>query len=300
MTTTLVPISRIFIACYKGDVRLARICVASIRHWHPDVRISLIKDHSWGRFNTDDICRHWNVDILDTGERRFGWGLSTLEPLFLHERSRCLILDSDTVVLGPILDRLGRSPADFIVSGRELRTLRPEEITDHYVNMELLRPLDPQFQMPPFLFNTGQFVATTGVFARDDVSDFIDWSHGASLRHPQVFPCADQPFLNVWLHRQAQKGRLTIESIEFALWPNTTAVQNLDLKGTVACATSPVVVHWAGMRGPRLRQMISDDILRHFEDEYYVVVPNSWGSRLVGALEYYLTFHRITNRRIIG
>ena len=65
MPSVTSKISRIFIASYKGDVRLTRICVASIRHWYPEIPITLIKDYSWGRFPTGDICRRWKVDVLD-------------------------------------------------------------------------------------------------------------------------------------------------------------------------------------------------------------------------------------------
>ena len=37
-------IDSIVIACFKKDLHLMRICVASIRYWYPDVDIWLLKD----------------------------------------------------------------------------------------------------------------------------------------------------------------------------------------------------------------------------------------------------------------
>src|ERR1039458_2147369 len=41
---------------------------------------------------------------------------------------------------------------------------------------------------------------------------------------------ADQGLLNYWLHRMAQQGGLTLESIQFALWPDTSEVRSLDFE----------------------------------------------------------------------
>lgn len=293
MPSVTSKISRIFIACYKGDVRLTRICVASIRHWYPEILITLIKDYSWGRFPTGDICRRWKVNVLDTGGKAYGWGLSKLEPLFLPEKMRCLIIDSDIVFLGPVLNRLEQSDADFIVSGRTADTVRPDEIPELYVRMEVLSPMDPTFELPSFFFNSGHFVASTGLFSRDDMSRWIDWTGRAHMRYPKVFPCADQGLLNYWLHRMAQQGGLTLESIQFALWPDTSEVRSLDFEKILATGGIPCLVHWAGLRKPLLRRMIRSDILQYFEDEYHCGRPSRACAQTWLAIHYAFTSYRM-------
>src|SRR5580658_6519198 len=48
-------ISRVLIACCKSDVHLARICVASVRFWNPEIPVFLIKDSMQGAFSTTEI-----------------------------------------------------------------------------------------------------------------------------------------------------------------------------------------------------------------------------------------------------
>ena len=42
---------KIVVACFKKDIHIARICVASVRYWYPDIDIYLLKDLSFGDFS---------------------------------------------------------------------------------------------------------------------------------------------------------------------------------------------------------------------------------------------------------
>ena len=108
-------IDTIYISTYRNDLPLTRICVASIRYWYADVPIKLIKDTAAGDFNTQEIEDRWNVSVVDTGGRQFGWCFSKLEPLFFESKEKFLILDSDTVFTGPVLDMLASYDAPFVV-----------------------------------------------------------------------------------------------------------------------------------------------------------------------------------------
>jgi len=105
----------IYILSYKQDIRLAHCCVASIRQWYPDLPIFLIKDEGRGTYDTGDLERHWQVQVFGTEKKHLGYGMGKLEPLFQARRQRCLILDSDVVFLGRVLEPLERLEEDFIV-----------------------------------------------------------------------------------------------------------------------------------------------------------------------------------------
>lgn len=58
----------------RQDVHLARICVASIRYWYPDIPILLLKDLFHGDFSTREIEAHWDVGTFPTTRDQHGWG----------------------------------------------------------------------------------------------------------------------------------------------------------------------------------------------------------------------------------
>ena len=90
----------------------------------------------------------------------FGWGYSKLEPLFLPQRSKFLVLDADTVLLGPVLDRLEEIDADFIVDDGKPS---PELVKQLYFDVNKLKKLDPSFTPCGYNFNSGQWVGTSGL-----------------------------------------------------------------------------------------------------------------------------------------
>lgn len=76
-------IKRVFISGFKYDVNFTRTCVSNFREYYPLIPITLIKDKYYGDFYTNDIEEHYNVDVMDVGNRVFSWGFAKLEPLFL-------------------------------------------------------------------------------------------------------------------------------------------------------------------------------------------------------------------------
>ena len=141
-------------------MRFTRICVASIRHWYPEIPIYLIKDHLNGDFSTDELEDVLDVRIFETERKTFGWGFSKLEPLFMQASERFLILDSDIVFVGNVLDYLNEFDGDFVVQFEN----QPEpEIKRLYFSLEAMRQWDPAFVFPNYTFNSGQIVATGGL-----------------------------------------------------------------------------------------------------------------------------------------
>jgi hypothetical protein len=259
-------IDRVYIAAHRTDLRLTRICVASVRRWYPDVPIFLLKDDSNGTFSSREIERTWNVRVWPTRERSFGWGFIKLEPLFDSERHRYLMLDSDIVFLGRVIDSLERFDSDFVVQ-EELQP--PEQIPKLYFDPAGIRAtLDPHLGDPAFTFNTGQYVGTSGLISRDDFAGLVEWSEPRRVKHPEVFNPSDQGVLNYVILEKLAAGAISVSRTPFMKW-GEREMSPFDVTSLDGNSPYPYVIHWAGLKKLRLRRMLRSDILLHFETAYY-------------------------------
>ncbi|MEP7067386.1 MAG: hypothetical protein ABI889_15230, partial [Gemmatimonadota bacterium] len=187
-------IDRVYIAANRSDLRLTRICVASVRRWYPDIPVFLLKDETNGPFDSREIESTWNVRVWPTRERSFGWGFIKLEPLFDAEHCRYLMLDSDIVFLGRVIDALEQFDTDFVVQ-EEVQAV--DEIPKLYFDANRIRTsLNSQLPDPTFTFNTGQYVGTSGLISREDFSALVTWSEPRRVKHPEMFNPSDQGVLN--------------------------------------------------------------------------------------------------------
>src|SRR6266536_220878 len=218
-------IDKIYIATHKYDLRLTRICVASIRYWYPEIPIYLIKDYFNGDFPTEEVERVWRVKVFETPYRYFGWGMSKLEPVFSEQGSRFLILDSDIVFTGSVLETLEQHAEDFVVN---LETQTAERLHEIYFDLAKLNEFDPQFHFPGTTFNTGQYVATGGILNREDF-DVVNWTTSPpSLKYPQIFRNGDQGVLNYVLAKKAEAGQVTVADVPFMKY-GLKEIRDLDL-----------------------------------------------------------------------
>ena len=53
----------IVVFCNAKDYFLTKICVASIRHFYPDIEILLVKDELNGKFSTRILERNFKVKV---------------------------------------------------------------------------------------------------------------------------------------------------------------------------------------------------------------------------------------------
>lgn len=263
-------IDTIYIACYKYDVRLTRSLIASIRMWYPDLPVCLIKDCLYGEFDTTEIEKYWNVSVLPTQQRHFGWGVSKFEPLFLAVKQRFLVLDSDIVLAGPVLELLEQYSEDFIVQHED-----PSKafVGSHYFDLNALQQFDSQFVFPGFTFNTGQWVGTSGIFKRSDFDSFIQWSSPPVVKNPEVFKLGEQGLLNYFLMNKMLQGNVTLRRLLFMEVGDNPAVQSIHLDQLQTSSSYRFVIHWCGLRKPRIQDMCRGDIIQHFENLYYRRVP---------------------------
>jgi len=262
-------IQRIYIPTHKGDVRLAAICAASIRYWYPEIPILLIKDYSHGSFDTSEIERLCNASIFQTTKREFGWGFAKLEPLFEPAGGRFLVVDSDTVFTGPVLETLNQCETDFVVDDE---TQPAHEIKRLYFDLDYLRKIDPDFKFSGKTFNSGQWVGTPGLVSREDFCQVLHWGNPPQLKNPSFFMPGDQGILNYVLSKLAQQETLSLGRIPLMLWA-VRDIEQLDLEQLKDNSPYRKIIHWAGVNKQRLGAMPRADILRFFEQCYFSSLP---------------------------
>ena len=273
-------IEAIHVACYKYDLRFTRILVASIRRWYPEIPIYLIKDLLYGPFDTREFEKEWQVSCLPTESRRFGWGFAKLEPLFLPGRKRVLVLDSDIIFAGRVLEVLEACDSDFIVDHEDLPSSR---IESNYFHLTALQKLDPNFVFPGFVFNTGQIVATTGLLRRQDFAPFVRWENPPELLQPDIFQFGEQGLLNYLLQKKAAVGEIFLSRLPFMETPKDSPasgergsiVQEVQVDRLDESSPYRFLIHWCGLKKQRIGEMNRGDLLLHFERIYYAAIP--WG-----------------------
>jgi hypothetical protein len=210
-------INKIVIAAYKHDFWLAEICMASVRYYYPQMPIAVIFDFSKGAADFSFAKKHYQIEIIDLPIKKFGWGLSKIEYLFKQKRERVLVLDADTVFTGYVIDYLKTYPQDFVVSADYHTEPYAQWMNESYYNYALLQQQDLDFSFPGYSFNTGQFIATTGLLSRSDFDALITWKEYPEIKEPKIFFCVDQGILNYVLPKQEVANRISIGKANFLI-----------------------------------------------------------------------------------
>jgi len=274
----------IYITACSHDARYTRICVASVRYFYPKIPIRLLVGGSLQRGLAEQLRRYWNIGIADFPAGNYGWGFVKLEPLFGTPGERFLVLDSDTVITGPILDLWAQSQAPFLVDDEGETETRAKEI---YYDWESVRQIDASARRPELLFNTGQWFGTAGILTRDDFAPWIEWSMPRKTVPSGYFKNGEQGILNYVINRKVQNDGLQVERRVVMCWPGRSldGLTAVDISSRTAAAR---VVHWAGMKRKRQKDMVGADLLQLFEREYYKPLPGAEFRRIVAG--YYDTF----------
>jgi Nucleotide-diphospho-sugar transferase len=263
-------VSAVYINTYRRDYPFARICIASIRYWYPELPIYLIKDMGAGDFSTADAEKHFQVRVLDTGGKTFGWGFGKFEPLFTEGGEHFLFMDADTVMTGPVIDAVASINADFIVDDEQQPI---QKLTNLYYHPDKIRDVYPSFSYPGYTFNTGQWFATSGILQRQDFQELVSWSPQPILRYPEIFRQADQGVFNFILHQREAAGKLTVQRIPLMIWPEAGAADHISLSSIRERKDAlPGIIHWAGMKRDKMEHFPRTDILDFYEDYFYARV----------------------------
>jgi hypothetical protein len=251
--------------------------VASIRYFYPGIPIRLLVGGRLQAGLADELCHYWKVGIAAPPARgEYGWGFVKLEPLFGPVGERFLVLDSDTVLTGPVLDAWAESQAPFLVDDEAQSEARTKEI---YYDWERVRKIDPDARRPAFLFNTGQWFGTAGVLKRDDFSPWIEWTLPRKTTPPRHFMNGEQGVLNYVFNQKAIHAGLRIDRREIMRWPGHS-LDGLDAESVSRRTAPPRVIHWAGMKRVRHKDMAGADLLIFFERSYYQRLPAGAARRI--------------------
>jgi hypothetical protein len=266
----------VYIAASARDARYTRICVASIRYFYPEVPIRLLVGGCLQRGLADELQQYWDVGMADLAMGDYGWGFVKLEVLFGPPGEKFLVLDSDTVLTGRVLDVWSDSRARFLVDDERQSEADTKRL---YYDWEKVRKIDRDTQPPGFVFNSGQWFGTAGVLTRDDFAPWVEWTMPRKLCPPEYFMNGEQGILNYVLNQKAARGSLRVERRQIMRWPGHS-MRGLDAESVSKRAAAPLVVHWAGVKRARQRSIIGADLLAYFEKVYYQRLPAGEARRL--------------------
>ena len=258
-------ISAVIVVGCRRDYLFTQCCIASIRHFYPDIPIWLFKDLLRGDYDTRPLEESFRVQLWPTAQKWYGLGWAKLEILCHVPALRCLLLDSDIVMTGPVLDVLESFDEDFVVPHEDHP---PEDIVKDFFSVEDLHQLDPDFRFPGYAFNTGHYVATTGVFTSQDFSPFLLEKPFLHLRHAHLFKSNDQSLLNYLLLKKHQNARLTLRRHLFTLWPSGPWMKSISIADLQSDSPPPYLVHWAGSKSIDFSRMPHGHLLEFFQKEY--------------------------------
>ncbi|MGB7077148.1 MAG: hypothetical protein WBD53_08160 [Xanthobacteraceae bacterium] len=279
------PLDCIYVAASAHDARFTRICVASIRHFYPHVVLKLLAGGKLQPGLGEELARYWDVGAADVPAGDYGWGFVKLEPLFGKGGERFLVVDSDTVFAGPVLDVWAKSTADFLVDDEQ-----QTEVDTHrlYYDWRKVAAIDSAARAPQFVFNTGQLFGSAGVLTRKDFAPWIDWIMPRRLKYPDCFMPGEQGILNFVLNQESVRQGVRVERRKIMLWPGH-GMEGLDARMVAQREGPPVVVHWAGMKKRMLSDMAGSDLLLFFERLYYRCLPRPRLQRIIGVGRHALT-----------
>ncbi len=297
-------IDGVVISCYRLDVEFTRICVASVRFWYPHVPIWLVKDRQYGNFSSREIEKHWNVQVYPARRKNLGWGFAKLEVMTESPARRFLFLDSDTTFAGRVLDRLEGFDENLVVENKDYVAIH--QVEDEFFSLDGIRQLDPAFEFPGFGFNTGQFVATTGLVTKADFEGLFDWQT-LTVKYPEIFKMGEQGLLNYVVLRKLQRGELTLRRVPLVVWPGEIGhAKHIQVTDFTADGPRQQVLHWAGLRwGKTPEEMLRSDLLLHFQEFYYRRVPlgawlAKWRSARFRAQREFVTPLKAVAKRILS
>jgi hypothetical protein len=231
----------------------------------------LIKDLMMRDFDTSLLEKHFNVSVYPQKARLYGWGFSKFEVFMEPDKKRFLMLDSDIILAGPLIEQLQQYDEDWLVHDEPFTK---EDLYRYYFDPEKIKMLDPEFVFPNYTFNTGQLVGVTGTLTFNDFDKYIDWKEPRIQRYREAFTFGgEQPLLNYLLMKKQYTKELTVRRVDFMRSGLQEDTQKVSLQRIVDKDGYPFIIHWHDKKPkvflPSMRLIPRNDILKYFEKRYY-------------------------------
>lgn len=257
----------IYLTTYRPDNRLTRICLGSIRYFYPDIPIHLIVDETQGPVPEAEFANAWGVTRKKGIPTHYRHVLSQLEVFTGEPGVRFFLMDADIVFAGRVLDVLEAHDEDIVV---EREVLPQEESYRHMIHLERMAELDPTYRAPDWCFNSGQWMGTSGPITKDDWAPWLTKDKVPGLRHPETF-YQGQGLLNYLVTKKMAEGKLTLGFENYSFWMGSgpELVGTFPLEEIKRREFKPMLLHWAGVKRPKVEQLPRADIMLFFERFYY-------------------------------
>jgi hypothetical protein len=228
-------------------------CISSIRRFYQDATITLLKDTYRGPVLTARLNKCFRVFDAPMKRSYGGGGWIKLLPAILGEESSSfrfplMILDADTLLLGPVFEELLAVEGSLVVSP-DLFAVRPTQadyLSKTYLNLERLS----QFGIKPERiesfpwFNSGHYLLREPFIEPAFIQSWVDWTAKPIAKRDKVFyPLTDQSLLNhfLLLNNQVSWGVL-----DFADWAGDQPGWNAARQCSHFKTSKYRVLHYAG------------------------------------------------------
>lgn len=230
----------------------------------------------------EEVAKYWNVGLVDLPVGDYGWGMVKLEPLFGPPGQRFMVVDVDTVFTGKVLDLRAQSDATFFVDDEPQSDAEYKRL---FYDWDKLREIDPNVQSARKAFNVGQWFGTAGMVRREEFDPWVEWTLPRRLRYPDLFMGGDQGVCNYVILKKEALAGLRIDRRTFMRWPGH-GMAELTVEAVAGRTAPPLVIHWAGMKGIFLCNMVGSDLLQFFEYYYYTRLPMARLRRILHLLRH--------------
>jgi hypothetical protein len=117
-------------------------------------------------------------------------------------------------------------------------------------------------------------VITTNKITMQQLDDFLVLPKGLLKPvYQDIFRFADQGIINYILAKLSQEGSASVRYHDFMLWPELPKAKEISLGSIKDRKSTPLILHWAGIKSIDRRKYTRYDILSYFEDCYYTAIP---------------------------
>jgi len=164
----------------------------------PEIPISLLID---GDFSPDPYLRENAYSIIKKADvkdpmlrqRSFGWGLTKMIAFWESPFEQTLIVDADTVFLGPVNYFGLLEQYDFILDNPKYAYSK-EAINMYFFNWDLI-----QTAYPGYTVSEGPFANVGIMLTRQNIFDKVAYEQFLNLyrTNNRTFPCPEQGWLNL-------------------------------------------------------------------------------------------------------